>query len=99
MNGPLQGVRVLDLTVMLSGPYATALLADQGADVIKLERPGLGDIARMLGVSVNGVSAMCVACNRGKRSIVVDLSQPAGADSPARSPQTSTCSCRTSVPG
>ncbi len=80
MTGPLEGVRVLDLTVMLSGPYATALLADQGADVIKLERPGLGDIARVLGVSVNGVSAMFVSCNRGKRSIVVDLAQPEGAE-------------------
>ena len=80
MNGPLSGVRVLDFSVMLSGPYATALLADQGADVIKVERPGLGDIARMLGVSVNGISAMFVACNRGKRSIVVDLQQPEGAE-------------------
>jgi crotonobetainyl-CoA:carnitine CoA-transferase CaiB-like acyl-CoA transferase len=80
VNGPLEGVRVLDLTVMLSGPYATALLADQGADVIKLERPGLGDIARVLGVTVNGVSAMFVSCNRGKRSIVVDLAQPRGAE-------------------
>jgi crotonobetainyl-CoA:carnitine CoA-transferase CaiB-like acyl-CoA transferase len=65
---------------MLSGPYATSLLADQGADVIKLERPGYGDIARMLGVSVNGVSALFVSCNRGKRSIVVDLQQPDGAE-------------------
>ncbi|HEX4018418.1 MAG TPA: CoA transferase [Frankiaceae bacterium] len=80
MNGPLSGVRVLDLSVMLSGPFATSLLGDQGADVIKLERPGTGDIARMLGVSVNGVSAMFVACNRGKRSIVVDLQQPDGAE-------------------
>jgi crotonobetainyl-CoA:carnitine CoA-transferase CaiB-like acyl-CoA transferase len=80
MNGPLSGVRVLDLSVMLSGPYATALLADQGADVIKLERPGIGDIARLLGVSVNGVSALFISCNRGKRSIVVDLQQPDGAE-------------------
>jgi crotonobetainyl-CoA:carnitine CoA-transferase CaiB-like acyl-CoA transferase len=80
MSGPLNGVRVLDLTVMLSGPFATALLADQGADVIKVERPGLGDVARMLGVAVNGVSAMFVACNRGKRSIVVNLQEPDGVD-------------------
>ena len=80
MNGPLDGIRVLDLTVMISGPYATALLADQGADVIKVERPGLGDIARVLGVTVNGLSALFVSCNRGKRSIVVDLQQPEGVE-------------------
>ena len=46
MNGPMEGVRVLDLSIALTGPYAAALLADQGAEVIKVERPGVGDIAR-----------------------------------------------------
>ncbi|HEV3450128.1 MAG TPA: CoA transferase [Acidimicrobiia bacterium] len=76
--GPLQGVRVLDLSIALTGPYAAALLADQGADVVKVERPGLGDIARWIGVSVNGMSALFQMCNRGKRSIAVDAHDPAG---------------------
>jgi crotonobetainyl-CoA:carnitine CoA-transferase CaiB-like acyl-CoA transferase len=53
-------------------------LADQGADVIKVERPGLGDLARWVGVAVNGVSALFQSCNRGKRSIALDLATPEG---------------------
>ncbi|MBV8702386.1 MAG: CoA transferase, partial [Acetobacteraceae bacterium] len=49
MNGPLSGYRVIDLTTMLSGPWATMMLADQGADVIKVEVPGTGDHVRSLG--------------------------------------------------
>jgi crotonobetainyl-CoA:carnitine CoA-transferase CaiB-like acyl-CoA transferase len=78
--GPMRGVRILDLSIALTGPYAVALLADQGADVIKVERPGIGDIARYLGVSVNGMSALYLTCNRGKRSIAVDLHHPDGVD-------------------
>ncbi len=77
-TGPLVGVKVLDLSIALTGPYAAALLADQGADVIKVERPGIGDIARWVGVAINGMSAFYVACNRGKRCISVDLSQTVG---------------------
>ncbi len=80
MTGPMQGLRVLDLSIALTGPYAAALLADQGAEVIKVERPGIGDIARWIGVSVNGMSSLYLVCNRGKRSIVVDMQKPAGAD-------------------
>ena len=80
MSGPMEGVRVLDLSIALTGPYAAALLADQGADVIKVERPGSGDIARWIGVSVNGMSSLFLVCNRGKRSISVDLQQPEGVD-------------------
>ena len=80
MTGPMQGIKVLDLSIALTGPYAAALLADQGADVIKVERPGIGDIARWVGVAVNGMSSLYLVCNRGKRSIVVDIQQPAGAD-------------------
>ncbi len=72
-TGPLAGVKVLDLSMALTGPYAVALLADQGAEVVKVERTGIGDIARWIGVSVNGMSAMYLACNRGKRCIAVDL--------------------------
>ena len=80
MNGPMEGVRVLDLSIALTGPYAAALLADQGAEVIKVERPGVGDIARWIGVSVNGMSSLYLVCNRGKRSIAVDLQRPEGAE-------------------
>ena len=77
-RGPLRGVRVLDLSIALTGPYAVALLADQGAEVVKVERPGIGDIARWIGVSVHGMSALFQMCNRGKRSIAVDVHDPAG---------------------
>ncbi|MCU1485868.1 MAG: formyl-CoA transferase [Actinomycetia bacterium] len=79
-GGPMEGIRVLDLSIALTGPYAGALLADQGADVIKVERPGIGDIARWVGVAVNGMSSLYLVCNRGKRSIVVDIQTPEGAD-------------------
>ncbi|MGP0031186.1 MAG: CaiB/BaiF CoA transferase family protein [Acidimicrobiales bacterium] len=73
MTNPLEGIRVLDLSIALTGPYAATLLADQGADVIKVERPGIGDIGRWVGVSVNGMSALYLMCNRGKRCIAIDL--------------------------
>ena len=79
-SGPMQGVRVLDLSIALTGPYAVALLADQGADVIKVERPGVGDLSRYIGLGVNGMSALFLTCNRGKRSIAVDLQRPAGVE-------------------
>lgn len=80
MSGPLAGIRVLDLSIALTGPYAVALLADQGADVVKVERPGIGDISRWVGVAVNGMSSLYLVCNRGKRSIAVDLQTPEGVD-------------------
>jgi crotonobetainyl-CoA:carnitine CoA-transferase CaiB-like acyl-CoA transferase len=70
---PLEGIRIVDLSIALTGPYAVALLADQGADVVKVERPGFGDIGRYVGVSVNGMSALYQMCNRGKRGIAVDV--------------------------
>jgi len=79
-DGPMQGVRVLDFSIALTGPYAAALLADQGAEVIKVERPGIGDIARYVGVSVNGMSSLYLVCNRGKRSIAVDVQTDEGVD-------------------
>jgi crotonobetainyl-CoA:carnitine CoA-transferase CaiB-like acyl-CoA transferase len=79
-SGPLAGYRILDFSIALTGPYAAALLADQGADVVKVERPGIGDLGRWVGVSVNGMSALYFTCNRGKRSIVLDLHQPEGVE-------------------
>ncbi|MCC5862872.1 MAG: CoA transferase [Gammaproteobacteria bacterium] len=78
MNGPLHGVRVLDLSAVISGPLATQVLADQGADVIKVEPPGTGDITRQLGKLHQGVAALFLAANRNKRSVVLDLSRPEG---------------------
>lgn len=72
-SGPLEGVKVVDLSVMISGPLATMMLADQGAEVIKVESPGLGDLMRYLGSTRNGMGALFALCNRGKRSIVLDL--------------------------
>ena len=79
-SGPLRGVRVLDFSIALTGPYAAALMADQGAAVVKVERPGIGDLGRWVGVAVNGMSALYFTCNRGKRSIALDLHQPEGVE-------------------
>src|SRR5580692_4773515 len=74
---PLQGLRIIDLTSMVLGPYATQILADYGADVIKVEPPQ-GDLMRKGSASKNaGISAMYLQLNRNKRSIVLDLKQPA----------------------
>lgn len=78
MAGPLDGVRVLDVSAVMSGPLTATLLADQGADVVKVEPPGMGGILRWLGSSRNGMSGMFCVANRGKRSIVVDLSSEEG---------------------
>jgi crotonobetainyl-CoA:carnitine CoA-transferase CaiB-like acyl-CoA transferase len=75
---PLAGIKIVDLSIALTGPYACALLGDQGADVIKVERPGFGDIGRYVGVSVNGLSALAQMCNRGKRSLALDVHAPEG---------------------
>lgn len=77
MAGPLAGVRVVDLTSMISGPIATMMLADQGADVIKVEPPN-GDLVRHLGPSRAGLTATFISSNRSKRSIALDLKTEAG---------------------
>ena len=76
--GPLSGVRVIDVTTVVSGPVCTALLADQGASVIKIEPPE-GDIIRRT-AGDGEFTAMFVACNRGKRSVALDLKHPAACD-------------------
>ena len=77
MSGPLSGIKIIDLSSVISGPVATVLLADQGADVIKVEAPQ-GDIIRRMGLGKNNLSPGFVSANRGKRSICIDLKEPAG---------------------
>ena len=75
----LNGVRVLDLSRVLAGPFCCQLLADLGADVVKVERPGLGDDTRQWGppfLADDGPSAYYLSCNRGKRSLALDLASP-----------------------
>jgi len=79
MKGPLAGFRILDLSRVLSGPASTMLLADQGADVIKVE-PLRGDITRQMGVGQHGMTSGFLNMNRGKRGIAVDLKREAGVE-------------------
>ena len=78
-GGALDGIRVVDLTRALAGPYCTLMLADHGADVVKIEIPGTGDETRAWAPPhINGVSAYYLAINRNKRSITCDLKHPDG---------------------
>src|SRR5262249_47811644 len=76
--GPLAGIRIIDLTSMLAGPWATMILGDQGADVIKVEVPGQGDHTRALGNRRQGFSASFLNLNRNKRSVTIDLKREDG---------------------
>ncbi len=76
----LDGIRVLDLSRLLPGPFLTMVLADMGADVIKVEDPHVGDYLRPLPPTKGGMSARYLAINRGKRSLVLDLKSPTGRD-------------------
>jgi crotonobetainyl-CoA:carnitine CoA-transferase CaiB-like acyl-CoA transferase len=78
MPGALSHIRVIDLTSHLAGPMCTMLLADQGADVIKVERPGLGDEMRKSAPFINGMGASFLQINRNKRSVVLDLKTEEG---------------------
>lgn len=72
-NRPLAGIKVLDLSRILSGPFCTMLMADLGAEVTKIEKPGQGDQARGLGPQVDGEAAYFMSVNRGKRSVTLDI--------------------------
>jgi len=78
MPGPLDGFRIIDVTQMISGPVATMLLGDQGADVIKIEPPGLGDFVRSYGGKRAALPPMFATTNRNKRSVVLNLKHPRG---------------------
>ncbi len=81
MTGPLGGIRVVDLSQVISGPFGASQLADQGADVIKVEPTGVGDRLRTFpSFSKNGHNAMFATANRGKRSLSVALDDPRGVD-------------------
>ena len=77
-TGPLAGIRIVDLTSVVSGPLATMMLADQGADVIKIENPNGGDFTRQVSNRSGGVTANFLNNNRSKRSVTVDLKDPRG---------------------
>jgi crotonobetainyl-CoA:carnitine CoA-transferase CaiB-like acyl-CoA transferase len=79
-SGPLAGVRIVDLTTMISGPLATMLLGDQGADVVKVESPAGGDHTRAGANRRGGFSASFLNNNRNKRSVALDLKRPEGVD-------------------
>ena len=79
MHQALDGVRVLDLTRALAGPYCTMMLGDMGADVIKVERPGRGDDSRSWGPPfIEGESAYFLCTNRNKRSVELDMRSDLG---------------------
>ena len=78
MPGPLDGIKVLDLTRVLAGPYATMLLGDLGAEVIKIEQPGTGDESRNFGPFKNGFSLYFMSVNRGKQSVTLNLKTERG---------------------
>src|SRR5262249_12836932 len=84
MTGPLHGYRIVDLTSNVAGPLATMILADQGADVIKVEAPESGDHTRAGANLRGGFSASFLNNNRNKRSIVLDLKTPAGLNAAMR---------------
>src|SRR5947209_14999932 len=79
-KGPLSGYRIIDVTQMLSGPMATMILGDQGADVIKVEPPGIGDLTRAMGGRKRGMSPTFAIANRNKRSVVINLKEPRGVE-------------------
>jgi len=78
MSGPLDGIRIVEMSVALTGPLAVGILVDQGAEAVKIEAPGFGDQGRYVGVSIAGISAMFQVINRGKRGIALDARTPEG---------------------
>ena len=84
--GPLEGIVVADFSRVLAGPYATMMLADRGAQVIKIERPGVGDDTRSWAPPVNaqGMSTYFAGVNRNKKSVEIDLSTDEGREQARR---------------
>ena len=78
MSGPLNGVRIIEVTSMLTGPWATSILGDQGADVIKVEAPGVGDHTRSAGADRGGLPVNFLNINRSKRSLTLNLKNEQG---------------------
>ena len=100
MPGPLTGIRVLDVSLLVQGPQASALLSDMGADVVKIELPGFGDHARFLPLSAeDSRSPWYIGTNRGKRGLTLDLRQPAGAEVFRRLARTADVVLSNFVPG
>jgi len=98
MPGPLSGIRILDLSAVVSGPFATMILADQGADVIKVE-PSRGDFTRAAGNRRGGYSAVFLNNNRNKRSVVLNLKDPRGVEAVKRIAATSDAVVQNFRPG
>jgi crotonobetainyl-CoA:carnitine CoA-transferase CaiB-like acyl-CoA transferase len=80
MPGCLDGVRILDLTANVSGPFGAAMLGDMGADILKIEAPAIGDVLRYFGPIRGGIGASFAVINRNKRAAVIDLQKPEGRD-------------------
>ena len=78
MSGPLESIRVLDLGTRIGAPFAATLLADLGAEVIKMELPGQGDFMRTIGPFLDGYSLFWAVEGRNKKSVTCDLRKPAG---------------------
>jgi len=78
MPGPLEGIRVLSFGRALAGPFCTMLLCDLGAEVVKIEEPGKGDLARFMGPYLQGISSYFLSINRGQKSLTLDLQKPEG---------------------
>lgn len=77
---PMSGIRVVELSTMVTASFAAMMLADQGASVIKIEPPDIGDPMRYLGAAKGGIAALFANCNRGKQSIGIDIRKPEGRD-------------------
>lgn len=97
--GPLEGIRVLDFTWFLAGPYATMILADLGADVVKVEAPGRGDPSRAAGPFIGEVSAYFLSINRNKRSLALDLKTDRGRDTATKLAERADVLVENFVPG
>jgi formyl-CoA transferase len=90
-SGPLAGLKVLELGQLIAGPFAAKTLADFGADVVKIEPPGAGDPLRKWRLLKDGTSVWWQVQSRNKRSVALDLKDPAAQDIVRRSPQTPMC--------